>query len=116
MGVQFQEQKLHTQKVQKASYTSLIQTKDFQTLLKQKKSFILPMAVFFCLFYFALPILAAYTKVLNYQAIGHMTWAWVYALLQFVLVWICGFVYIKKSEKFDNSAAAILAKHKEELY
>ena len=45
-----------------------------------------------------------------------MTWAWVYALLQFVLVWVCGFVYIKKSEKFDKLAAAILAKHKEELY
>jgi len=116
MGVQYQEQKLYTQKVQKASYTSLIQTNDFQTLLKQKKSFILPMVVFFCLFYFALPILAAYTKVLNYQAIGHMTWAWVYALLQFVIVWVCGFVYIKKSEKFDNLAAAILAKHKEDLY
>ncbi|WP_051633668.1 DUF485 domain-containing protein [Bacillus sp. UNC41MFS5] len=116
MGVQFQEQKLHTQKLHEDSYTSLIQTNDFQTLLKQKKSFILPMVVFFGLFYFALPILAAYTKVLNYQAIGHMTWAWVYALLQFVLVWVCGFVYIKKSEKFDKLAAAILAKHKEELY
>lgn len=116
MGVQFQEQELHTQKLHEDSYTSLIQTNDFQTLLKQKKSFILPMVVFFGLFYFALPILAAYTKVLNYQAIGHMTWAWVYALLQFVLVWVCGFVYIKKSEKFDKLAAAILAKHKEELY
>ncbi|WP_269320651.1 hypothetical protein [Bacillus sp. UNC41MFS5] len=29
MGVQFKEQKLYTQKVQKASYTSLIQTNDF---------------------------------------------------------------------------------------
>ncbi|WP_078408462.1 DUF485 domain-containing protein [Priestia abyssalis] len=113
MGVQVQQKQKSD--IKKVAYTSLVETADFQELLKQKKAFILPMTVFFFGFYFLLPILAAYTKVLTHQAVGHIPWAWVYALLQFVLVWVCGFIYIKKSEKYDNLAANILAKHKEEL-
>jgi uncharacterized membrane protein (DUF485 family) len=116
MGVQVhQKRDSHTQEKKKVIYTSLIQTDDFQELLRQKKAFILPMALFFFGFYFLLPILAAYTKVLTHQAIGPIPWAWIYALLQFVLVWVCGLIYIKKSEKYDNLAVNILAKHKEEL-
>lgn len=116
MGVQVQQkQGSRTQEKKMVVYTSLVQTDDFQELLKQKKAFILPMTLFFFGFYFLLPILAAYTKVLTYQVAGPIPWAWIYALLQFVLVWVCGFIYIKKSEKYDNLAANILAKHKEEL-
>ncbi|MDQ0246966.1 uncharacterized membrane protein (DUF485 family) [Bacillus fengqiuensis] len=116
MGVQVQQkQESHIKEGKKVAYTSLVETADFQELLKRKKAFILPMTLFFFGFYFLLPILAAYTKVLTHQAVGHIPWAWVYALMQFVLVWVCGFVYIKKSEKYDNLAANILAKHKEEL-
>ncbi|HWO98107.1 MAG TPA: DUF485 domain-containing protein [Bacillus sp. (in: firmicutes)] len=116
MGVQVQQKQESLVKGgKKATYTSLVETADFQKLLKLKKTFILPMTLFFFGFYFLLPILAAYTKVLTYEAVGPIPWAWVYALMQFVLVWICGYVYIKKSEKYDNLAADILAKHKEEL-
>ncbi len=100
---------------QEVSYTSLIETNDFKSLIKRKKAFILPMTIFFFVFYFSLPILAAYTKVLTTNAIGHITWAWVFALLQFVLVWVSGIIYIKKSEYYDKEADDILTKYKEEL-
>lgn len=96
-------------------YHSLVKTKEFQELVKRKRSFIVSTTVFFLIFYFTLPILAAYTKVLHTEVIGTITGAWLFAFLQFLVVWICGFVYVKKSEKYDNLAKAILRKYRKEL-
>lgn len=96
-------------------YQELVQTEEFQTVVKQKRAFILPVTIFFLTFYFLLPILAAYTNILKRQAIFGITWAWVYALMQFVVVWVGGIVYVKKSEKYDNLAKIVLQKYKKEL-
>lgn len=113
MAIEAQESSLT--KKQEVSYMTLIETDDFQMLVKQKKAFVLPMSIFFLVFYFVLPVLAAYTKILNNLVIGPITWAWVYALSQFALVWIGGFVYMKKSRNYDRLASNILTKYKEEL-
>lgn len=42
-------------------YTEVWHSDKFKTLLSRKKRFIVPMTVFFLLFYFALPILTSYT-------------------------------------------------------
>ncbi|MFS0594366.1 DUF485 domain-containing protein [Cytobacillus horneckiae] len=96
-------------------YEQLIETDDFKNLLQKKKAFILPFTIFFLTFYFVLPVLAAFTGVLKGQAFLGMTRAWVYALLQFVVVWIGGIAYFKKSEKYDKLARDILTKYKKEL-
>ncbi|MDQ7864603.1 DUF485 domain-containing protein [Peribacillus frigoritolerans] len=70
--------------------------KNSKICFKRKKAFIVPVTLFFLAFYFVLPILAAYTEVLKGEAFFNITWAWVYALLQFAVVWIGGIVYIKK--------------------
>ncbi|KAB7706594.1 DUF485 domain-containing protein [Bacillus aerolatus] len=101
--------------VHKTSYTHLTQQPEFRALLKKKKAFILPMTIFFLVFYFLLPTLAAYTNILEAHAFGGLTWAWVYALAQFVVVWVAGVIYIKKAQGYDSMAEDILAKHKEEL-
>ncbi|WP_141236466.1 MULTISPECIES: DUF485 domain-containing protein [Peribacillus] len=44
-----------------------------------------------------------------------MTWAWVYALLQFAVVWLGGIVYIKKAAKYDKMAKNIFNKYVKEL-
>ncbi|MGG1994464.1 hypothetical protein ABDI28_16990 [Peribacillus frigoritolerans] len=56
-----------------------------------------------------MPILAAYSEVLKGEAFFHITWAWVYALLQFAVVWI------KKAAKYDKMAKKILNKYENEL-
>jgi uncharacterized membrane protein (DUF485 family) len=96
-------------------YHALIQTQEFKELVKRKKAFILPTTLFFLVFYFTLPLLAAYTKILHTEVIDSIAGAWVFAMLQFILVWVCGWIYVKKSEKYDKLAAEILEKHKEEL-
>ncbi|USK75975.1 DUF485 domain-containing protein [Peribacillus frigoritolerans] len=96
-------------------YRQLIETEEFKELIQRKKAFIVPVTLFFLAFYFVLPILAAYTEVLKGEAFFHITWAWVYALLQFAVVWIGGIVYIKKSAKYDKLAKNILKKYEKEL-
>ena len=88
----------------------LIQTEEFADLIKRKKAFIIPTTIFFLIFYFTLPILAAYTKVLHTEVLGTITGAWIFAGLQFLLVWICGFIYVKKSENYDNTSKSDLTK------
>ena len=96
-------------------YRQLIETEEFKELIQKKKAFIVPVTLFFLAFYFVLPILAAYSEVLKGEAFYHITWAWVYALLQFAVVWIGGIVYIKKSSKYDKMAKNILNKYEKEL-
>lgn len=89
-------------------YSSIVQSSSFQTLLSTKKKFIIPFTIFFFCFYFALPILTSYTKVLNHNFIGSITWAWVFAFLQFVMTWVLCVLYSKKAVKFDELAKKVL--------
>lgn len=97
------------------TYIELTRTKEFTDLIKKKKAFLLPATIFFLTFYFLLPILAAYTDVLKGDAFFGLTWAWVYALLQFAVVWIGGLVYMKTAAQYDVTVKEILTKHKKEL-
>jgi uncharacterized membrane protein (DUF485 family) len=84
------------------SYAEVWQSDKFKTLISRKKRFIVPMTVFFLIFYFALPILTSYSKVLNAPAIGPISWAWVFAFAQFVMTWALCIIYSKKSSQFDR--------------
>ena len=97
----------------KQKYDSLIETKEFKRLIHRKKTFILPTTLFFLAFYFTLPLLAAYTKILHIEVIPSIPWVWVFALAQFVLVWACGWIYIRKSKAYDSTAESIVKKYKE---
>jgi uncharacterized membrane protein (DUF485 family) len=104
-----------SQKSKEIPYVNLVQTEEFKDLVKRKKAFIVPTTIFFLIFYFSLPLLAAYTKVLHTEIIGPITGAWIFASLQFLVVWICGFIYVKKSEKYDELAHSLLQKYRKEL-
>jgi uncharacterized membrane protein (DUF485 family) len=66
-------------------------TSAFQELTRSKKAFIIPATIFFLVFYFGLPFLAAFTTVLNGKAVGSITWAYLYALAQFAMI-LVGFL------------------------
>src|SRR5918998_5120907 len=61
-------------------------TSAFQELTRSKKAFIIPATIFFLVFYFGLPFLAAFTTVLNGKAVGSITWAYLYAFAQFAMI------------------------------
>jgi uncharacterized membrane protein (DUF485 family) len=83
-------------------YKTVVQSAKFQQLLQRKRSFILPMSIFFFVFYFALPIMTSYSKVLNTPAIGAISWAWVFAFAQFIMTWTLCILYTKKARQFDE--------------
>jgi uncharacterized membrane protein (DUF485 family) len=89
-------------------YSSIAQSSSFQTLLSEKKKFIIPITIFFFCFYFALPILTSYSTVLNHKFIGSITWAWVFAFLQFIMTWVLSMLYSKKAARFDELANKVV--------
>lgn len=88
-------------------FTKVVQSQKFQELLKKKRNFILPLSIFFFVFYFTLPITTAYSTVLNQEAFLHMNWAWVFAFAQFVMTWTLCTLYTKKAKSFDAIAEEI---------
>ncbi|RID82080.1 DUF485 domain-containing protein [Peribacillus asahii] len=88
-------------------YTQIVQSQKFQNLLRQKRNFILPLSIFFFVFYFTLPVLTAYSTVLNQEAFLHMSWAWVFAFAEFVMTWTLCTLYTKKARSFDKIATEI---------
>lgn len=82
-------------------YSKIVQTQTFQELLRKKRKFIVPLSIFFMVFYFTLPILTSYSTVLNSNALGGISWAWVFAFAQFIMTWTLCVLYSKKAATFD---------------
>lgn len=89
-------------------YTAIVQSTKFQQLLKAKRSFIVPLSIFFFVFYFALPIMTSYSKILNTPAFGSISWAWVFAFAQFIMTWTLCILYSKKAVSFDRMVEEII--------
>ena len=77
-------------------------TSAFQELARKRKAFIIPATIFFLVFFFGLPVLAAFTTILNARAVGPLTWAYVYGFAQFAMVWILMHVYVSRANKWDD--------------
>ncbi|WP_342514959.1 DUF485 domain-containing protein [Sporosarcina sp. FSL K6-1522] len=92
-------------------YEKLINTPEFKALAKKKKSFLTPYTIFFCVAYGLLPILTAYTSILENSAIGRITWTWMYSFGMFILVWTLATIYTKKAASFDKDVEEILKKN-----
>ena len=77
-------------------------TSAFKELVRNKKAFIIPATIFFLVFYFGLPVLAGFTTILNGNAIGSITWAYVYAFAQFAMTWILMHLYVSRANRWDD--------------
>lgn len=80
----------------------IAQTEAFGELMRRKKSFLIPATIFFMAFYFGLPVLAAFTTVLNAPVVGNLTWAWLYALGQFAMTWGLMHLYLSRANAWDR--------------
>jgi uncharacterized membrane protein (DUF485 family) len=98
---------LKTSKHNERNYSEIASSPAFKELMRKKKNFILPMTIFFFVYYFALPIMTAYSTVLNGKAFGDITWAWVFAFSQFVMTWTLCILYSRRAAKFDEITARI---------
>ncbi len=85
-----------------AEWVRVERTSAFQELTRKKKAFIIPATIFFLVFYFGLPVLAGFTTVLNGNAFGSVTWAYVYAFAQFAMTWILMHLYVSRANRWDD--------------
>ena len=89
-------------------------TSAFKQLVKSKKAFIVPATIFFMVFYFGLPVLAAFTTLLNFTVVGSITGAYAYAFAQFAMTWILMHVYVSQANKWDRTIEQVLREASEE--
>lgn len=94
------------------NYEKIAASPEFTTLIRKKNKFLLPVTIFFLLFYFSLPLLTSFSTVLNKPAVGDISWVWVLALAQFIMTWTLCMIYVKKANQFDAEADQILNRHK----
>lgn len=88
-------------------FEKIVRTSQFQELMAAKKKFLVPSIIVFLGLYLLFPILISYTNALDNAAIGDISWAWVYALLLFVMTWIMATIYMRKSALFDRMAEKV---------
>jgi uncharacterized membrane protein (DUF485 family) len=93
---------------QGVDFEEISKSEKFGELMNEKKRFLVPLTIFFLVFYFMLPILTSYSTILNRTAIGPITWTWVYAFAQFIMTWVLCMMYVRKATRFDQMADEIV--------
>lgn len=91
----------------RADYQKISKSPSFRRLMDSKKKFIVTVSVFFLLFYFVLPVMTAYSDVLNNEAFGSISWGWLLAFAQFIMTWALCSLYSRKSRTFDRQVEEI---------
>ena len=86
----------------------------FQALYRKKTSFLWGLMIFSTIYYFLLPIGAAYYQDLfKVKVWGPVNIGLVFALSEFVVAWVIAFVYSKKANaEFDTAAEEIINEYK----
>ena len=77
---------------------------EYIQLMQEKKKFLIIALSFMFIFYFMLPIaLTFFPEVMNrISFIPGVTWVWLYAFSQIVMIWILGLLYHQKAKKIDR--------------
>lgn len=84
------------------SWQEVISSTEFRELVLRKRNFIVPTVIIFSLFYMTLPILTGFTTLLNGNAIGAITWAWLYAYATIPVTWLVCHLYLSQAAKWDE--------------
>ena len=79
---------------------------EFRELITRRRRFVLPATIFFLAWYFGFVILAGYAEDFRGESIYEgFTVGYLLALTQFVMVWVLGWLYLRKADRdFDPLA------------
>jgi uncharacterized membrane protein (DUF485 family) len=81
---------------------------EFRELVRKKKAFVIPATVFFLVWYFGFIFLAGYAEdFMGREFITDgLTVGYALALSQFIMVWVLGWLYLRRADRvFDPLAA-----------
>jgi uncharacterized membrane protein (DUF485 family) len=103
---------------QKIDWEAAAESPEFKELARKRRSFVIPATVFFLAWYFGFIILAGYAQdFMGEKVIKDVTVGYLFALSQFVMVWVLAAWYLRKADRdFDplaeKAAARALEKRK----
>lgn len=89
-------------------YEKIAQLESFKELTKKKNAFLWTLTAVFLVAYMLLPVLTSYTDILHKEAIGDITWVWIYSAGLFIMTWGLAHLYVAKASNFDRDAKAII--------
>lgn len=99
-----------------AEWDSVANDPEFVTLLRARRSFVVPATIFFIAYYFALPLSVGFLPaVMSRPVLGPLTLAYLAAFSQFVMAWVLCALYMRRAKRFDALAASVVARAKSEL-
>ncbi len=76
---------------------------EFRQLLLARIKFVIPATIFFCVYYFALPVLVGYAPhFMDKPVWGVVNLAYLFALSQFFMAWIIAWLYVRAAKGFDE--------------
>jgi uncharacterized membrane protein (DUF485 family) len=95
----------------KIDWNAVIADPRFQVLHRKKQGFLAGLMIFSVMFYFMLPIGAAYFQDLfSVKIWGVVNFGLLFALTQFVVAWLVAFYYSRRAgSEFDRLAREIAA-------
>jgi uncharacterized membrane protein (DUF485 family) len=95
----------------KIDWNAVIADPRFQVLHRKKQGFLAGLMIFSVIFYFMLPIGAAYFQDLfSVKIWGVVNFGLLFALTQFVVAWLVAFYYSRRAgSEFDRLAREIAA-------
>ncbi|TCP64574.1 DUF485 domain-containing protein [Baia soyae] len=88
-------------------WKQIASSSEFIKLMKRRKRFQFFSTIFFVMYYFALPVLAGYTGLLNTRIFGSINGIYLFALSQFFMAWILAFIYVRHANQLDQTIEQI---------
>ena len=96
-------------------WPAIERTAEFQSLVRAKRTFIIPATVFFIAYYFALPALVGYwPDLMTTRVAGRINVAYLFALSQFGMAWALMALYVRRARHFDRMADELVRRVKGE--
>jgi uncharacterized membrane protein (DUF485 family) len=107
----YKSEQIVTPQPTSAEWKRIAAVPEFRALISAKRRFIVPAFVFFCVYYFALPLLVGWAPALmRTRVLGPVNLAYLFALSQFFMAWIVAILYIRAAARFDRMVKELLQK------
>jgi uncharacterized membrane protein (DUF485 family) len=96
--------------VQHVDWNAVEQSPEFKELIAARRRFVLPATIFFLAWYFGFVLLAGYAPDFMGDSVYEgLTVGYCLALTQFVMVFVLGYLYLKRSDEvYDPLAAKVV--------
>ena len=91
-------------------YERIERSPEFQELIRKRRAFVLPATIFFLAYYMGFILLAGYAKDFMASSVYEgLTVGYCLALTQFLMVFVLGILYLRKSDRdYDPLAAKVV--------